>query len=134
MKKSRLIFLVSGTFLLGIIIGAVVAGFLCVHFMNRFASLAAGSAATMDVATLQRIRTGDTNRAIELVEINLDGDIVMLGSYLGDVSPSRRDPALVGVLQQARDYRTKHPRKANSPEEEILMTRAFDLVGEQKSH
>jgi hypothetical protein len=133
MKKSRLILLISGTLLLGIIIGAVGIGMLSVHLTNKFMGFATASSAGQEVAVLRCIRTGDTNHAIELQEIHLDGDIVILGSLLGDVSPGHRDPTFIKTLERARDYRAKYPHKSDSPEGDALVAKAFDLVTSQKS-
>jgi hypothetical protein len=132
MKKSHFILLVSGALSLGILIGAVGIWTLSIHLSNKFMGLAAASGAGQEVTVLQLVRTGDTNHAIELLEIHLDGDVVTLGSLLGDVPPSHRDPTLMKTLARARDYRVKYPRKSDLPEGDATVAKAFDLVDTQR--
>lgn len=133
MKKSRIAFLVLGAFLLGVVVSAAVLWFVGESFMYRFAAVTAAGTASMDLATLQCVQTGDTNHAIELLNMNLDSEVIALGGFAEHHPSLRDDPTLMGVLRRVRDYRVKHPYK-ESPDGQILMKRAFDLVGEQSGH
>jgi len=74
--------------------------------------------AGMAVALLERLRAGHTNQAIEVLEIELDGALQGLGA-----SPQEIGEAEIKVLQLARQYRARYPRK-----QDIGVTRAFDLL------
>lgn len=134
MKNTRLTFLISGSILLGCIIGLVIAGLLWMHFM-RHSIAATFQAATMmqEVSELRSIRNGHADKAAKLLELHLDNDIIAAGMQLSKVPASRRDPSLVSALEQARDYRQTFPHKADSPQDEALIKKAFSLVGGKKS-
>ncbi len=100
--------------------------------MDRFAAVSAAGTASMDLATLQCLQSGDTNHAAELLNMNLDGEVIALGSFTEHHASLRRDPLLLGVLHRVRDYRVKHPYKEPA-DCQILLQKAFDLVGKQES-
>lgn len=128
MKKSRLILAVLGALLLGMLVGGGGVWLLLSRFTNKFMGSSTAASAVQEIEALQFIRTGDTNHAIELLEIHLDGDIVMLGNLWGDVSPNHRDPTCMGVLKHVRDYRVKYPHQSLSPEGDALIAKTFELV------
>lgn len=74
--------------------------------------------AAMTVALLRILRTGDTNKAIAVLEITLDGALAGLAS-----EPQEIGPAQIETLQNAQKYRTQYPRK---PTEGV--TKAFELL------
>jgi hypothetical protein len=133
MKKSRLAFLLLGSFLLGVIISAAIVWMVWEHVADRFAAVSAAGTASVDMATLQCLQTGDTNHAVELLNVNLDSEVIAVGSFAEYHTSLRYDPLLLGVLRRVRDYRVKYPYK-ESPDGQMLMTKAFDLVGGPKVH
>ena len=81
MKKSRLILLASSAFLLGVVISAVVASLMWYHFTVRFAAVSSAGRASIDMAALRCLQTGDTNHALELLDMDLDGEVISLGGF-----------------------------------------------------
>ena len=73
----------------------------------------ADSAATQiekDHATLYYFRTGDTNKALQLVEIDLDGQIAVLESTLKQIPPARQNTNDLVILAHAtQEYRRAFP-------------------------
>lgn len=134
MKKSRLTVLISGTLLLGFVLGLIAAGLIWMHFVRRsVASTLTAAGVMQEVTELREIRDGNSKDAAGLLELHLDGDIIALGMKLDKVSPGRRDPQLVSALEQAHDYRQIFPHKADSPEDAALIKKAFNLVSGKKS-
>ena len=129
MKKSTLSVLLGGTFLVGIVIGIVVAGVLWLHVTKRSVeSRVVAANVAQEITDLRNIRDRHPDDVAEMLEIHLDGYIISLGTELGKVPPTRRDPWLVRALERARDYRQMSPHRAGSPDDEALVQKAFNLV------
>lgn len=77
----------------------------------------------MTVALLERLRTGQTNEVIELLESGLDGALIGIANHPKDVSDVQ-----VGALEMARAYRERYPRRKGSPDVSAAVARAFDLL------
>ena len=78
------------------------------HISLLWADLAAAQL-EKDHTTLYYFRTGDTNKALQLVEIDLDGQMSVLESMLKQVPPTHRDTNDVVILEHAREYRRVFP-------------------------
>jgi hypothetical protein len=66
--------------------------------------------ATRCVSVLRLLRTGETDRAANMLEIYLDGDLMMLGSACRGATPEQRNAAWAGpAIQMAREYRQAFP-------------------------
>ena len=123
---------------LALIIGAFAGAWGVAQFYGRFTgnltstSLAAEAGTTARI--LERLRAGNATAAVELLELKLDGAVIGLGAFLAETPASRRDPSHLKMLQIARDYRIKFPRKTNSPEIDDGVARAFGLLDGQTRH
>ena len=60
------------------------------------------------LSALERIRKGETNRAIQSLEIALDGSFVYLEDYSKRVE--KPDTNIVKILRRAEEYRAKYSR------------------------
>ncbi len=93
--------------------GTIGGGLMTSHwYRQHFAVLWADAAATQlekDHTTVYYFRTGDTNKALQLVEIDLDGQMAVLDSLLKRIPVARRDTNEVVILEHAREYRRAFP-------------------------
>jgi len=101
-------------FICALIIGIIGGGLITSHwYRQHFSLLWADSAATQvekDHTTLYYFRTGDTNKAVQLVEIDLDGQMAVLDSTLKRIPQERRDTNDVVILEHGREYRKAFPK------------------------
>jgi len=100
-------------FVCALIIGAISGGLVTSRWYRQHISrLWADSAATQvekDHTTLYYFRTGETNKAVQLVEIDLDGQMAVLDSMLKQIPVARQDTNEVVILERAREYRKVFP-------------------------
>lgn len=110
MSKTRAYLL----FICALITGAIGGGLIASHWYRQHLSLLwADSAATQvekDHTTLYYFRTGDTNKALQLVEIDLDGQMAVLDSMLKRIPTARRDTNDLVILEHAQEYRRAFPK------------------------
>jgi len=83
---------------------------------DKTISSSAEAHASENISVLESLRKGDTNAAINLLEIRLDGDLITLQATDGAKKPSEIDPSLVKTLGRAANYRTKFPHTSGSIE------------------
>lgn len=67
-----------------------------------------------DLACLQRLRAGETNAAIAVLEQRIDGAVGVLGEGLRLIPTSERDPQQLQAIRIYRHYRRQFPL-TNSP-------------------
>jgi hypothetical protein len=101
-------------FICALVLGTISGGLVTSHWYRQHLSfLWADSSATQiekDHATLYYFRTGDTNKALQLVEIDLDGQMAVLESTLKQVPLAQQDTNDVVILEHAREYRRAFPK------------------------
>jgi hypothetical protein len=72
---------------------------------------------TRCVAVLRFLRSGETDRAANMLEVYLDGDLMALGLAYRSATPEQRDAAwAASAIRMAREYREAHP---HTPHPEI---------------
>jgi hypothetical protein len=82
---------------------------------------------SFEIIILQRLRAGDSNDALELIEEDLDGQIVNLA--LGGVTlRTTKDMRAKQVLERASGYRKQFPHRPRAAWEEPLIK---DALSEQ---
>ena len=67
-----------------------------------------------DLVCLQRLRAGETNEAIAMLELRIDGDVVVLGEGLRLIPTPERAPLQLEAIRIHRHYRRQFPI-TNSP-------------------
>jgi hypothetical protein len=70
-------------------------------------------------AALRRLRAGDTQDAISLLEAALDSNLVILS----DLPGARGEPGITNIVRNAAEYRDKYPRKTSFPEIDAQVSR-----------
>jgi hypothetical protein len=79
--------------------------------------------ATMALGLLRRIRAGQTNDAIEMLESQLDWALIRLTDYPKEVGEDQ-----VKLLQNVNQYRMKFPRTTDSSDHDAEVKKAFELL------
>lgn len=107
--------------LLALICGGVAGVCVATHYsqaaLGQYAVMCTADSANGALSALKRLRHGDTNRAIRLLETHLDGLMIVLQSMLDDMPQPRRDTRAVQLLERARTYRAEHPIDTSAIEE-----------------
>lgn len=130
MNKYRAIILIFICHAVGVALGVGVTYWYFSSVADKFVSSSAAAGASTKVAVLHRLRGGNTNSAIDVLETLLDGDLIGLQAVLSSTPAAQRDPSYVKTLQRARDYRTKFPHSSEHPEVDAAISNAFRLADE----
>lgn len=133
MSKKLAIVLIVGAFLIGGFTGFITTNYYWTRFTNTFYSTSLAADIGTDTLLLNSLRTKKLTNAIDLLEVELDGSVIGLGVYLHNLPESSRDPMQLKILQQAKDYRSKFPRKNGFPLSDQMVSNAFSLVS-MKTH
>jgi len=124
--------------MLGIIIGCAIGAWWVLRMHTylewHWWSSSNSTQASLAVATLRNIRSGDSNKAIERMEFQLDRAVLGLADSYREC-PLPKDLAIpVSVLVRARDYRAENPRKTENSSIDGAVARAFDLASEAQTN
>ena len=98
------------------------------QYLSAMITTQHSSDAGMTVAILERLRSGRTAEAIELLEWQLDGAVTGLGASLAATPRADRPPNAVSNLKSARQYRAKFPRKTGDRTTDEGVERAWSLL------
>jgi hypothetical protein len=100
---------------LGFLLAVAAGGIGGWHFGHRFLLNAWVQEQAADVqghlGALQKLRSGDTNEAIEFLESRLDDDLVILEPE-GYQLQAQVQTEMYAALGAAKHYRSEHPRKS----------------------
>jgi hypothetical protein len=88
--------------------------------------------ANLDIASLRSIRSGDTNKAIERLEAQLDKTVIGLADICRECPRPKSERFPFEALTRAKVYRNDFPRKTESALTDSLVARAFALADETK--
>jgi hypothetical protein len=129
------------TFLLPIatlVIGLVGGWFATAHSYNQWIASYMKTSASVNLdarcRALSQLRAGNTNQAVETLEIEMNGDILTFGSFLRDMPADEHRAADMKLLAAVRDYRAVHPWKtADYPDVDKAVAEVFALVSTNQS-
>lgn len=96
--------------------------------MERTTSTTSASEVTTAVSALTLLRANNTTGAVEYLEMNLDGGLIILGAFVGDASepPNNALASALKSIEMARNYRAKYLRTNSSPEIAKQVAKTFD--------
>ena len=80
------------------------------------------------VTMLERLHAGETESAMDTLEMSLDSGLIGLSLYKTNEFPSAQNNLIQVTLQRAKDYRSRHPRTNDSPEVAAAIAKALDNV------
>lgn len=115
MSKKLVVILITVAFVVGIVGGGVADRYYCRQFFTLFYSSMEKSHANSTLVTLERLRANNVTNSIELLEVNLDGSIILLDTTKDYVPKSEREKELE-FLRKAKEYRVRFPRKSEDSE------------------
>ncbi|MDB6170784.1 MAG: hypothetical protein JWL59_95 [Chthoniobacteraceae bacterium] len=86
------------------------------ELLQRMPLTFTASASTRSTLLLKLLRTGEHDRAVNILENYLDGDLIGLGPAYHGVSREQREAAWAAeAIEMARVYRAAHPHDASNP-------------------
>jgi len=124
--KSAYIAIIAG--LSGCLVGGFVVSGFWSRNLNRVIRNSSEANAVTAIHNLRLIRQEKFPVAIEFLEIQLDGDILSLGSSLKS-SPSNKND-INGTLKKIAEYRKQFPYPSTSPETQKEVDRVLALVNQ----
>jgi hypothetical protein len=80
------------------------------------------------VYLLNLLRTNNTAKAIENLEMNLDWELIFLGHYMSNAPKSPLDPYILKYIQEAKQYRENFPHKGQTVGIDQDVSNVFLLV------
>ena len=116
MKSIRPFLFMILALLIGWAIGLYATQHYYEQWIGRYQTRHAFDGVNDRLIVLNPLRAGDTNGAAELLESQLDGQLLMLGTLMQNVSASELQPRQLQLLTQLRNYRAAHPRQTSQPE------------------
>jgi hypothetical protein len=133
MKSPRPVFLIAT----GLIIGAIAGWYAAERQFSKWTTSFAIADTLPNLAdayqALQALRSGDTNEVIETLEMRLDSGIITLRALALEEANAKKHAGYMRALERVRDYRTKHPRKTDSPETDQLVADALASISKMRS-
>jgi uncharacterized membrane protein len=125
MNKKLAIFLIIAAFLVGSIIGHQIASRKYERaFQINDENINSGSA-NNSVYLLSLLRTNNTAKAIENLEMNLDWYLIFLNSAMSNAPKSPLDPYFPKPIRKAKEYRSQFPYKSDSRLEDEEVSNIF---------
>jgi hypothetical protein len=113
MTRTRVTVLVAGVFIAGVVVGGGLAAWLYDRFvLSNYVAMSAASGVGNKLTVLRAVRTGDTNGAVQSLELSLDGDLVTLGL----LPSSTIDGPTSRILNRVASYREEYPHKFGDAE------------------
>ena len=98
--------------------GGVGGGYVAVFFTSRFFSdgwmMGNGVDTQVQVRVLESLRTGEMEKATELLEVNLDGKIISL--EISEENTEKTNRAVRKAIERAKEYRAKYHWHTKFPE------------------
>jgi hypothetical protein len=73
-------------------------------------------------AALKRLRAGDTQGAISILESALDSNLMILSG----LPSAPEEPGITNIVRNAAEYRHKYPRKTSYPELDAQISRYLE--------
>jgi len=113
MTRARTVIVFSIALTIGLLVGGSAVAWFYSHFLLA-QSLATSAAAGVGnkVAILKSLKAGDSREVSDLLEIELDSDLIVLGL----VPESTIDERMSRAIARAAEYRTTSPYKSGDPQ------------------
>jgi len=126
MTKSRIAIVCGTVLVVGLLAGGgAVAWFYGQVLLTQSLALSAAAGVGNKVAILKSLRAGDSQKVAALLEIELDGDLVVLGL----VPESSIDDRMSRAIARAADYRATSPYKSGDP---VVATAVSDVLSRHR--
>lgn len=118
-----------------LVVGLVVGGASGWFFTDRYLGRTwtqliysgAASEAQLDARILQKLRAGETEKAFEMLEAILDGNLITIGAMSEYVSSETMNEGFFSALDVIREYRKQYPSSASTPHVQETLNRALSV-------
>jgi hypothetical protein len=109
MNKRRALLFAIVALAFGLVAGGYATSKWYERYLYRFCADDAAAELGKDHSVLHHLRAGDTNSAIDLLEIDLDGQMIAVQGMLEEIPKAEQNTNDVVLLERARAYRKAHP-------------------------
>jgi hypothetical protein len=133
-SRRASIFLALASFFVGLFAGGGSVYAYWENLTNQLCLSAVKAQTQNAVGDLNWLRAGKTTNVVDLLEVNLDGDLIGLVGFLHNPHELRGDVVSVKILQMAKEYRTRFPHKSGSSQVDEAVANAFHLLDGQDEH
>lgn len=133
-QRNKFILSITGTFIVGVLIGGVVIFYYSADMTGRmigyYATTYTNLNAIQNTKRLQKIRQNKLPEAIEALESDLDSNIISLHNLLKDqeVLSEETKEAMRSTLKSAKRYRREYPRSSKDSEIDKSVNEAFSQI------
>jgi hypothetical protein len=108
MSKKRAFLFAAIALVFGLVAGGYATSKWYQKLLNRWFADIAAAELGKDHSALHYLRKGNTNAAIDLLEIDLDGQMIALKGMLKEIPKAAQNTNDVVLLERARAYRRVH--------------------------
>lgn len=118
LKTTKLVVRMALFFTAGLVLGGAVTMWVYTSYLTDNVYYTRPALETLNaVAALQFVRSGDHDRAVELLEWQLDEGLLGLTIYVnGSADLATKPPVVQAAVAQAKAYRKIHPRHLETRE------------------
>jgi hypothetical protein len=117
---SMRVFATSIAFVIGLIAGCSLTAYFAFKWADTYMSDTAFVGISDRCQVLQTLREGGTNNAVDALEEQLNGEILLFASMKQNIPISELKPSEIGLMRRVRDYRASHPFKEGSGVDESV--------------
>ena len=114
MSKKRALLFTAIALVLGLVVGGYATSRWYQRYICRLSANTVALQLAQDTYVLQHFRTGDTNMAIDFLEIDLDGQVAAEKTLLEEIPKSQQNRGDIQYLESAEAYRQAHPPKQSA--------------------
>jgi hypothetical protein len=82
---------------------------------NQLIYSGVASEAQLDARILQKLRTGETDKAFAMLEAKLNGNLITIGAMSKHISSETMDEGFFSALDIIREYRKQYPHSGSTP-------------------
>ena len=109
MSKRRAFLFSAVALIFGLVAGGYATSKWYRRTLYQFGADGAAAELGKDHSVLQYLRKGDTNTAVDLLEADLDGQMLVVEVMLREIPKAQQDTNDVVLLERARAYRRAYP-------------------------
>jgi len=96
-------------FVIGLAVGAAFSSFFFIRWIDTYMTDSSFAGIGENFMTLQMLRAGEANRAIETLELQMNSEIISYAAMKRHVPVASLNASEVRFIKRVRDYRAVHP-------------------------
>ncbi len=115
-------------FVIGLVVGCTVSAYFWVRWADTYMTDSSIAGIGERYAVLQVLRTGDTNKAIDALEEEMNGEVLQFAAMKRGVLVAKLKPSEVRLITRVRDYRAAHPYSSGDTEIDRFVASVLSLT------